>query len=778
MKSFIWIAINIIGFFILIFMYNRRDKTINKKTSGQKFINYIKLSVILYLIFDTTGQLLNGIIFDGSHMLHYISTVVYFTISILPGFFYLLYCDSKVYAGTGNVTKRVLIYSIPIFINTILILTNPFTDFIFVIDDYNTYIRGDFFWVSMAIAFGYVLSVYPLLAIKTKNKPSISPKSDSLDLYLYLFPIPPVILATVQLINSELLLVGIGFVISVFIIFLANIQSSDDKRSLSVRFLNINIFQFAVIAFVMTVGVLLVLDDVTEEISIDYAQYNSISTVNLFEAYINKEIGILGTTASTVTITNWFVNEENLELKQAAFDDFKSTLQMLYSDNLYIVLEDTRHAYVIELNSSNTIFDEPLFIDENDPTNEWYFDFKQSGHEYILNVDIDNINNRKAVWLNYRVSDHTGEMIGAITVGMDLSRIAERVFTEFDHKIFRGFIIDENGIIQMDSSLLGDIDFLMYGEVNSIFEEIQNHEFHEALHAYLNNYLGHSDELSKEMTVINMQSGQYRYATITPISNTRWSVVKLYDSSSLFDITKLLPLLLILAFVFIIMTFSTSRITQRLIFTPINNLVDSLLRIRSDKKHMLYGTERNDEIGLLSNTIQEYYTAGYFDGLTGIYNRRYFEMTLQQLMNALSRNESKLSVLMMDVDFFKKYNDTYGHAEGDSCLKAIAEALGKAMQRKGDFAARYGGEEFVIVLPETDEEGAKAMADRILSAIRDLKIPHEKNDSSGGIATLSIGVTTGITTISQNGDEYLKKADEALYISKESGRNRYSFLAM
>jgi len=203
-----------------------------------------------------------------------------------------------------------------------------------------------------------------------------------------------------------------------------------------------------------------------------------------------------------------------------------------------------------------------------------------------------------------------------------------------------------------------------------------------------------------------------------------------------------------------------------------------LIRKRKDDEQELYGMERNDEIGLLSNTVQEYYAAGYYDGLTGIHNRRYFEMTLQQIMNTLSRNESTLSVLMMDVDHFKKYNDTYGHAEGDNCLKAIAKALGKAMQRKGDFAARYGGEEFVVVLPDTDEDGAKIVADKILTAIRELKITHEKNDSGNGIATISIGITTGNSKISQNADDYLKRADEALYMSKETGRNKYTFLAL
>ena len=774
MNSFIWIAVNIIGFFILVFMYSRRDKTVLKNSKNQESLKYLKLSVMLYLITDTVGQILNGTSFHGAYTLHYISTVMFYVVSILPCFFYMLYCDNKVFSGTGNINRRTLIYSIPVIINTLIAVTTPFTNILFHLDEFNLYARGDYFWISMAIAFGYVISTFPLLAVRTKRKPALSFKGENL--YFYLFPIPPVVMAIIQLINPELLLVGIGYVISVFIIFLAGLQSLEDRRSLSVRFHYINIIQFSLIAFIMTIGVLLVLDNVTEEISMDYAQYNSVSTVNLFEAYINKEIGILGTAANSTAITEWFNDENNADKKQAAFNEFKGIMRLLYSDNLYIVLEESRHAYVIEADLSHTTFGNPLLITNDDPSNEWYFVFMDSDLDYYLNVDVDNINNRKAVWLNYKVHDENDNMIGAIAVGMDLSNIAERVFAQADNAKLRGFIIDENGIIQLDSSLLGD-DILMYDVVKTIFDEIQNHEFDEALQVYLNDFTQPYHELNKDTVIISLSSGQFRFATITPISSTYWSVVKLYDSS-LFDITRLLPLLLILTIVFIVFIYSTNRITQRLIFEPINNLVDSLISKRNNRDQDLYGMNRNDEIGLLSNTIQEYYVTGYYDGLTGIYNRRYFEMSLQQIMNSLARTESRLSVMMMDVDFFKKYNDTYGHAEGDNCLKAIAETLGKSMHRKGDFAARYGGEEFVVVLPETDEAGAKAVAENILSSIRDLKIPHEKNDSGNGVVTVSIGIATGNSMIYQNSEEYLKRADDALYLSKNEGRNKYTFLAM
>jgi diguanylate cyclase (GGDEF)-like protein len=161
------------------------------------------------------------------------------------------------------------------------------------------------------------------------------------------------------------------------------------------------------------------------------------------------------------------------------------------------------------------------------------------------------------------------------------------------------------------------------------------------------------------------------------------------------------------------------------------------------------------------------------DALTGIYNRRFLEENLERTIKALSRSESKLSILMLDVDYFKKYNDTYGHNMGDTCLKAVADTLAKSVVRSDDFVARYGGEEFVVVLPNADEQGAKKVAERLLRNIRTLNIPHEKNDAASFV-TVSIGGATNIVNHSHTVDHYFKRADEALYKSKQDGRNRYT----
>jgi len=165
----------------------------------------------------------------------------------------------------------------------------------------------------------------------------------------------------------------------------------------------------------------------------------------------------------------------------------------------------------------------------------------------------------------------------------------------------------------------------------------------------------------------------------------------------------------------------------------------------------------------------------HIDALTGIYNRRFVEENLERIIKVLSRNDDVLSILMMDIDYFKKYNDTYGHGEGDKCLIKVAEAIKNSLSRADDFTARYGGEEFIVILPATDEIGARYVAGKILENIRMCNITHEKNKAADCV-TISIGVTSGKVKGNENGSDFIKRADTALYQSKQDGRNRYTYV--
>jgi diguanylate cyclase (GGDEF)-like protein len=160
----------------------------------------------------------------------------------------------------------------------------------------------------------------------------------------------------------------------------------------------------------------------------------------------------------------------------------------------------------------------------------------------------------------------------------------------------------------------------------------------------------------------------------------------------------------------------------------------------------------------------------WIDGLTGARNRRYFDECFNREFRRALRAQTPLSLIMMDVDYFKQYNDTYGHLAGDDCLKAIAQALMQTLRRPADVVFRYGGEEFACLLPDTNEAGALVMAEKMLAAVRKLALAHK--DSPHHIASLSLGVCTLLPTSEQQSSELADCADQALYRAKSLGRNR------
>jgi diguanylate cyclase (GGDEF)-like protein len=158
--------------------------------------------------------------------------------------------------------------------------------------------------------------------------------------------------------------------------------------------------------------------------------------------------------------------------------------------------------------------------------------------------------------------------------------------------------------------------------------------------------------------------------------------------------------------------------------------------------------------------------------LTQIPNRRSFDEVLEREWQRLEREKVPLSLILCDIDFFKNYNDTYGHQSGDECLKEVAQILYQVAQRPGDLVARYGGEEFALVLPHTDIAGAICIAEIILSSIRSKGLIHKSSPISSYL-TLSLGIATIIPQASVSAKFLIAKADEALYRAKETGRNRY-----
>jgi two-component system chemotaxis family response regulator WspR len=206
--------------------------------------------------------------------------------------------------------------------------------------------------------------------------------------------------------------------------------------------------------------------------------------------------------------------------------------------------------------------------------------------------------------------------------------------------------------------------------------------------------------------------------------------------------------------------------------------VELIARIRAHTKHYFMQLERDAAFFAiremqkqLEQSNAELKRLSSLDGLTGIANRRHFDETLEKEWRRCMRENAELSLILIDIDFFKPFNDTYGHQGGDDTLQKVAKVLAETACRSSDLVARYGGEEFVVVLPSTDAKGVAALGEKLRAAVEKLAIPHEASQANT-VVTISSGATTISPKDSVTIEEFIETADKALYQAKENGRNQ------
>jgi two-component system chemotaxis family response regulator WspR len=212
--------------------------------------------------------------------------------------------------------------------------------------------------------------------------------------------------------------------------------------------------------------------------------------------------------------------------------------------------------------------------------------------------------------------------------------------------------------------------------------------------------------------------------------------------------------------------------------------IELIARIRAHSRSFLAQRERDAAFRALDvarreletkNAILERMTA--IDGLTGIANRRRFDESLLSEWRRARRDHSCIGLILIDVDFFKRYNDHYGHLSGDDCLRKVAGALASTTKRPADLVARYGGEEFVALLPQTDREGIVTVAESLRASVETLALPHAKSDATTTV-TISLGAALATPQQGETDDAaqaLIARADQALYAAKHGGRNRHEF---
>lgn len=206
--------------------------------------------------------------------------------------------------------------------------------------------------------------------------------------------------------------------------------------------------------------------------------------------------------------------------------------------------------------------------------------------------------------------------------------------------------------------------------------------------------------------------------------------------------------------------------------------IELIARIRSHAKHYLLKLERDAAFLALREmqkqleaTNAELQRLSCQDGLTGLSNRRTFDIKLEEDIRDATSDKHDLSLILMDIDHFKKYNDSYGHLGGDECLKSVARCMKDIFTRPNDLIARYGGEEFAIILPSTALKDATFLANKLNKAVQDMCIEHNSSDTSDHV-TVSLGVTSLTLDNPESPEALIEKADQALYSAKENGRNQ------
>jgi methyl-accepting chemotaxis protein len=465
------------------------------------------------------------------------------------------------------------------------------------------------------------------------------------------------------------------------------------------------------------------------------------------EASVNSEIAITLIMARSPLIQRYFLNPADSELRELVFEEIAG-YRKAFAGNMVFWINDAdkrlffNDAYAYTVNTA-------------DPGNYWYLTTLYETEKYNLNVNYNLDLNVTNLWINAPVFDDQHRPVGVVGTGVNLSDFFNTLYQNYRETEDLYFFNSAGEITGAN-----DVDLVR----NKV-------KITEAL-----------DQTGREIFAgtKGLKTGEIRYfrtkdkrqiAAVGSISALNWHItaVRSFSVSGFMQtgMTVLFGVMMIVIFsVFVVFNIFMVGMLE-----PLNRMVKTINQTLSDWELKPYENNlQKDEVG----TLGEFFNMTIIDQITGIYNRRYLDGHLKKIIESLSRNVSRLSLLMLDIDYFKKYNDTYGHDSGDNCLRSVAAALAQCITRDEDFVARYGGEEFVVVLPNTDKNGARLVAERLLRKIRECNIPHRASDIANHV-TVSIGGTTGIVNYSQHGSDYIKCADKALYESKKNGRNRYTF---
>jgi len=466
------------------------------------------------------------------------------------------------------------------------------------------------------------------------------------------------------------------------------------------------------------------------------------------EASINSEIAIVLKMADSPLIKRYFLNPDNPTLKNWASEEIDAYKRALTGTFIFWVNDKDKIFY--------TTGHAPYIVDPEDPVNYWYNVTLYETSDYNFNINYNPDLDVSNIWINAPVFDSDKTPLGMLGTGINLSAFINDIYINYTGSADLYFF-------NSAGEITGARDINLVKEKVNIYEELGEigGEVREKLGALENNRISYFNTADKKGIIV-----------LGSIPALNWYVTSVHYFSFTEVLQTGITVLFSVMMMVILTIFAVFNIFVAKLLEPLHHIVKEISQLSSDWDLNKQNNTNKDEI----ETLGEFLNMTIIDQLTGIYNRRFFDGNMKKIIKALSRTGAKLSVLMLDIDFFKKYNDNYGHDMGDKCLKEVAAALFRNVTREEDFVARYGGEEFVVVLPNTDENGALIIAEKLINKTRECNIPHIKSDVAPYV-TVSVGGTTGVVEYSQKESDFVKCADAALYQSKQNGRNRYTYHA-
>ena len=520
------------------------------------------------------------------------------------------------------------------------------------------------------------------------------------------------------------------------------------KPTMKRRFIVFSIILFLLIFIVGSTAYIFLMGQILH----DNAEHELVKTVEVerhrLESSVNKDIAIVVKMATSPLIQYYFEYPDNTGIKILALKDIEGYRDIFTSGSLFWI-NNTNKEFHYDTNYAYT-------INPDDPSDYWYNLTLYATKRYNVNINYNPDLNVTNLWINAPVYDSDEKPLGILGTGMNLSDFVDSIYRNYEGTAQLYFFNAAGEITGARDIELVEKKVNITAALGQTGEEILN---------------GMHDITASEIKFFET-ADRTAVAAIGSIPSLEWYAVAVHNFTVADSLQTSMTVLFGVMMAVILAVFAVFNIFIAKLLGPLYNIINKISQISSDWDLQLHSSiGQKDEIGALG----EFLNLTIIDQLTGIYNRRFFDGNMKKTIKSLSRTEGKLSLLMIDIDFFKNYNDTYGHDMGDNCLKEVASALSESIIREEDFVARYGGEEFVVVLPNTDESGAYLIADRLLKRVRESNITHE-NSRVAGIVTISIGGTTGTVKYSQSGSDYVKRADTALYKSKHNGRNQYTFV--